>query len=84
MIHNQTKPKNRKGPLYDRLHEATDKKFTKDVATLVAILAINDRKDEAEQIATSARGEWDDKSFHKAIDEALKGTMPDQDRKSVR
>lgn len=54
-----------------------NKKFANDSTTLVAILVVNDRKKEAEEIAASARTEWDDDSFHKALEKALKGTVPD-------
>jgi hypothetical protein len=54
-----------------------NKKFANDSTTLVAILTVNDRKKEAEEIAISARAEWDDNSFHAALDKALKGIVPD-------
>jgi hypothetical protein len=54
-----------------------NKKFANSSTTLVAILTVNDRMNEAEEIATSARAEWDDDSFHAAIEEALKGVIPD-------
>ena len=57
--------------------EFADKNFSNGSATLVAILAVNDRKEEAEAIAASARAELDDASFHAALDAALKGVVPD-------
>lgn len=52
------------------------KMFVNDTTILVAILAVNDRKEEALKIATAARTEWDDNSFHEALDRALKGVVP--------
>lgn len=54
-----------------------NKKFANDATTLVAILAVNDRKNEAEAIAASARTEWDDSSFHAGLEKALKGIVPE-------
>ena len=50
--------------------------FTQDVGTLIALLVLNDRRDEAEQIAKTVRAESDDVFLSKAIDKALKGTVP--------
>jgi hypothetical protein len=52
--------------------------FTREVATLLALLAINGRNEEAERIAQKARLEWDDPDFRAAIDSALAGVMPEQ------
>jgi hypothetical protein len=57
--------------------EATNRIFSNDVTTLVAILVVNERKAEAEEIALSARQEWNDPAFHAALDNALKGIVPD-------
>lgn len=54
-----------------------NKKFANDATTLVAILTVNDRTKEANEIATSARAEWDDDSFHASLENALKGVVPD-------
>lgn len=61
----------------DRLLDFADKKFANDVTTLVAILAINDRKKEAEEIVASAREEWDDSAFHADLEKGLKGAVPE-------
>lgn len=58
------------------LLEFINKKFTNDVTTLVALLVVNKRGDEAQEVARLARKEWDDAAFSKAIDEALAGTVP--------
>ncbi|CAN5794393.1 hypothetical protein BH23PLA1_BH23PLA1_41610 [soil metagenome] len=54
-----------------------NKKFANDVTTLVAILAVNDRTEEAEAIAKSARAEWEDRAFHDGLEQALAGVVPD-------
>lgn len=56
--------------------EYTDKKFTNDASTLIALLVVNDRKQEAEEIAKRARNDWDNAAFHAAIDKALEGVVP--------
>ncbi|WP_339733481.1 hypothetical protein [uncultured Gimesia sp.] len=53
-----------------------NKKFTNDITTLVALLVVNDRKQEAKEIAKSAKAEWDNAAFHAAIDKALEGKVP--------
>ena len=53
------------------------KQFANDTTTLVAILTVNDRKEEAEEIAASARAEWGDDLFHADLEKALKGVVPD-------
>lgn len=50
--------------------------FANDAATLVAILAVNGRKAEAEEVAKSVRGSLDDRGFHDALDKALDGVFP--------
>ena len=44
---------------------------------VVQNLTVNDRKKEAEEIAASARAEWDDSSFHAGLEKALEGVVPD-------
>jgi thiol-disulfide isomerase/thioredoxin len=51
--------------------------FVEEVATLVALLVLNDRKQDAENIATTAKSEITDTSLHTIIDAALTGTLPD-------
>ena len=57
--------------------EELEKSFTNKVATLLALLVVNGRRDEAEKIARKARLEWDSPAFHAAIDSALAGTVPE-------
>ncbi len=52
------------------------KNFAHDSTTLVAILAVNNRKEEAQEIADLARVEWDNKNFHAALEKALQGIVP--------
>jgi hypothetical protein len=56
--------------------EFANKKFTNDAATLIALLAVNGRKAEAEEIAGDAKKEWNNASFHAEIDKALQGKIP--------
>jgi len=56
--------------------EFANKKFTNDAATLVALLVVNGRKAEAEEIAGDAKKEWNNTSFHVEIDKALQGKLP--------
>jgi len=48
-----------------------------DCATFIALLAINDRHDDALKVAKAIRKEWDDPAFRAAIDQALKGKLPE-------
>jgi hypothetical protein len=56
--------------------EFANKKFTNDAATLIALLVVNGRKAEAEEIAGDAKKEWNNASFHAEIDKALPGKAP--------
>ena len=55
----------------------SNKQFANEATTLVAILAVTDRKKEAEEIAASARAAWEDSSFHAGLESALNGVVPD-------
>ncbi|WP_010583194.1 hypothetical protein [Schlesneria paludicola] len=77
LIYNQGK-KLADNPLIGKRHlDFANRKFTNEVTTLVALLAANERKPEAEEIAKQAREEWDDDTFHKDIESALEGKVPD-------
>ena len=67
-------------PLAGRRLEMTNQRFAIDVATLVAILVINERRDEAREVAAEAKKEWNEPDFHTAIDEALDGHVPNAQR----
>lgn len=51
-------------------------RFRNEVTTLVALLVVNERKDEAEAVAKSARAAWDDTVLSKQLDLALEGKVP--------
>ena len=53
------------------------KKFTNSVATLVALLTVNGRSDEAAKIATIAEGELDDPEFKVVLARAKDGEVPE-------
>jgi hypothetical protein len=65
------------GQLATTLLQFAINKFAKDCSTFVAILALNDRKQEAQEIADAPRTELDDVSFHTALEQALIGVIPD-------
>lgn len=50
--------------------------FTNQASTLVALLAVNDRRAEAEQIAAEARNVLADPNFDARLDDALDGKVP--------
>ena len=58
------------------LSEHGSKTFRNDCATLVAILVVNDRKAEADEIATLAKKELDDAQFQIELEAALSGIVP--------
>ncbi|MSU22012.1 MAG: hypothetical protein EXS30_11535 [Pedosphaera sp.] len=49
---------------------------TRDAATLVALLVLNERTVEAERIAVEALKEWDDPQFREDLDLAKSGRVP--------
>jgi len=51
--------------------------FRNASTTLVALLVQNQRVKEADSIAEKARTTWDNAEFHKALDDALKGVVPE-------
>ena len=53
-----------------------NKSFRNSSATIVAILVVNKRNAEATEIATLAKKELEDASFHQELDAALAGTFP--------
>jgi hypothetical protein len=62
--------------LGERLKAFGEKRFSCDVANLVALLVLNDRKSEAEEIAQMGKKEWDSSAFHDLLDRSLKGEVP--------
>lgn len=53
------------------------RKFTSDSTLMVAILAVNERMDEAKDFAAAVKTELDDEDFHQDLEESLKGVVPD-------
>jgi hypothetical protein len=53
-----------------------EKSFSTNMATLVGLLAVNGRKEDAARIAEKARALSDDAEYRKAIDAALRGEVP--------
>jgi hypothetical protein len=65
-------------PRFGNRHlDFTNKKFSNDATTLVAILALNDRNAEAQEIAKLAEETWNDEAFHDQLNEALEGFVPE-------
>ena len=60
----------------EELKKFGQRSFSNEVATLVALLAVSDRKTDAEHIAADAKTVWADKEFADALDKALKGEVP--------
>ncbi len=60
-----------------RYLDFANKSFANEVTTLVAILVVNDRTKEAEEIAKSARAEWEDRAFLDGLEQALAGVVPE-------
>ncbi len=58
------------------IDEQLKKLFRNQTATLIALLVICERKEEAEVVAGMARDAWDDAEYFKAINKALAGEMP--------
>lgn len=64
----------------DLLKDSRNRRFIEDAATVVALLVINDRKEEAENAIVRLKTVEADADFHKklatALNEALKGKLP--------
>ncbi len=64
------------------INESRNRQFIEDAATLVALLVINDRKDEAEKAVAKLKTVESDADFHEklasALDEAFAGDLPEQ------
>ena len=58
------------------LRENSTKSFSNDVATLVALLALNDRMADADRIAEEAMKEWNSPEFREQLRKARNGEMP--------
>ena len=64
----------------EREKDSRNRRFIDDAATVVALLVINDRKEEAEKAIVRLKTVEADADFHKklatALNEALKGKLP--------
>lgn len=66
----------REGDHGQRLLNFGERKLRHDAAVIVAIVAQNDKPDDAAALAQQARAAWDDKELNEALDQALAGTPP--------
>jgi RNA polymerase sigma factor (sigma-70 family) len=57
--------------------ELPQKSFANHAATLVALLAVNDRKADADRIAAEAAKEWNDPAFLSELESARNGVVPE-------
>ncbi|MEI2722678.1 MAG: hypothetical protein V9H26_03780 [Verrucomicrobiota bacterium] len=60
----------------DMLREYAENSFSHKTTTLVALLTVNGRKDEAALIAAEAASEWDDPMFKTRLEKAKNGEVP--------
>jgi len=60
----------------DMLREYAETSFLHETTTLVALLTVNGRKDEADRIATEAAREWDDPKFKAQLEKSKNGEFP--------
>ncbi|MCO6044576.1 hypothetical protein NG895_11725 [Aeoliella sp. ICT_H6.2] len=60
----------------DNLAEFARKSFTYEVTSTVALLVLNDRKQEASELADKASKVLDTAEFKRSLDEALEGKVP--------
>lgn len=67
----------RKSKALARMKDYAEKRLTNDAATLVALLTVADRKEEAAKIAEQARAASDHEAYQAAITAALEGTVPE-------
>ncbi|MGD9855993.1 MAG: hypothetical protein AB7U20_13695 [Planctomycetaceae bacterium] len=61
----------------DEHKQFVERKMTNESATLVALLAVNGRNEEAQKAAEELKQAWDEQAFHKAIETALTGKVPE-------
>jgi hypothetical protein len=61
----------------ESMREHSKKTFINQSSTLVALLVVNDRKREAEEVAARAVKELDDPKLREELDKAKKGTVPE-------
>lgn len=61
----------------DSMQDFAQKSFSNEVATLVALLVVGDRKGEAAEVAAKAKEVWKNDGFAAELDRALEGTVPE-------
>jgi hypothetical protein len=66
----------REGNRAEYLRTFGEKHFRHSAAMIVAILAKNNKLDDAKRLAQQARDAWDDRQLNEALDAALEGTPP--------
>lgn len=57
--------------------EFAQMRFSNSATTLVALLAINNRLDEADQVIEASLEEWPDEGFQESLEKARRGVVPD-------
>jgi hypothetical protein len=62
------------GPEFKRFAEES---FTNETTTIIALLVVNGREEEAKDVASAAKSERDDSAFHAAVERALQGVVPE-------
>ena len=61
----------------EHLRQTGELTFANEIATLAALLVVNGRKEEAQQIVSLAKQEWSDRKFEPLLQQALEGKVPD-------
>jgi len=61
----------------NRDEDYAQKMFANRAATLVALLVLNDRKEEANRIVAAAAQEWDNPRFKQQLEAAVRGMVPE-------
>ena len=75
-LHENQKPRG-DSKLEESLRDHSKRTFINRTSTLVALLVVNERKDEAEAVAAQALKEMDDPKLRAELEKAKKGTVPE-------
>jgi hypothetical protein len=59
-----------------QFEQYTEEAFSHSTTTLVALLAVTNRKEDADRVVTEAEKEWDDAKFKEQLEEAQQGNVP--------
>ena len=65
-------------PAADRHRQYAEITFRNETATVIALLVVAGRSDEAKRLSQQVASTWDDESVHTAIAQALNGEFPPQ------